>query len=214
MGSGRHSITIVGCGPGSPDYVTPAARAAVSEADVLLGAGRLLDLFLDHDAVRIEVGVDISDALDRLERLPANRNIAVLVTGDPGLFSLSKLVIARQGRERCRVIPGVSSVQVAFARIGLDWADAKILSAHKEDPPDMPALKRSDKIAVFCGRSGSFEWIARNILGSEATDRRVFVLENLTLADERIREVSPHELAHVQAGSRTIVVIVREGLIE
>jgi len=103
---------------------------------------------------------------------------------------------------------------VAFARIGLDWADAKILSAHKEDPPDTPSLKRSDKIAVFCGRDGSFEWIARNVLGSDATDRRVFVMENLTLADEQIREVAPHELASVKASSRTIVVIVREGLIE
>ena len=214
MGSRRHSITIVGCGPGSPDYVTPAAQAAVAQADVLIGAGRLLGLFPDDNGVRIELGANISDALDRLESLLENRNVAVLVTGDPGLFSLSKLVIARVGRDRCRIIPGVSSMQVAFARIGLDWADAKILSAHKEDPPDTPALKHQDKVAVFCGRDGSFEWIARHVLGRETTDRRVFVMENLTLADERVREVAPHELAGVKAGSRTIVVIVREGLIE
>ncbi len=39
------SISIVGCGPGSLDYLTPAALRAIEEAEVLVGAIRLLDLF-------------------------------------------------------------------------------------------------------------------------------------------------------------------------
>lgn len=38
----RHRITIVGCGPGGLDYMTPAAHTALSQADVLVGATRLL----------------------------------------------------------------------------------------------------------------------------------------------------------------------------
>lgn len=203
------TITIVGCGPGSPDYVTPAARAAVAKADVLVGAERLLKLFPDHGRERIRVDAGVMDALDRLDTLVESAKVAVLVTGDPGLFSLSRLVLERFGRHRCTVIPGVSSVQVAFAKIGLDWADARILSAHKEDPAISLDVMSADKIAVFCGREGSLEWIARHILRDDREDRRIFVLENLTLSEERIREVTSRELARVQAGSRTIVLIVR-----
>ena len=42
------AIVIVGCGPGSPDYLTPLARRAVERAEVLVGASRLLDLFAEH----------------------------------------------------------------------------------------------------------------------------------------------------------------------
>lgn len=213
MAAGRFSISIVGCGPGSADYVTPAARAAVADAEVLVGTRRLLDLFAEHPGERIELGPRVASTLDRLDQIADCRTVAVLVTGDPGLFSLSRLVVERFGRDRCTVIPGVSSVQVAFARIGLDWANARILSAHKEDPAGDPSLVQAEKIAVFCGRPGSFAWIARHLLPEGGSGRRVFVLENLTLEDERVREVDAHEIESVQASSRSIVVIIREGLI-
>ncbi len=91
-------ITIVGCGPGSPDYVTPAAIKAIAQADVLVGAQRLLDLFPEHRGERILVDTEIGAVLDRVDEAPASKKIAVLVTGDPGLFSLSKRVIERFGR--------------------------------------------------------------------------------------------------------------------
>jgi len=65
------------------------------------------------------VSAEIGEVLDHIDMRAYRQRIAVLVTGDPGLFSLAKPVIERFGRTRCRVIPGVSSVQTAFARIGV-----------------------------------------------------------------------------------------------
>ena len=70
----------------------------------------------------------------RIESLRPEGPVTVLVSGDPGFFSLAKLVLRRFGRENCRIVPGISSVHVAFSRICLDWADAKIISAHVSDP--------------------------------------------------------------------------------
>lgn len=207
-------ITIVGCGPGSLDYVTKAAEKAAEQADVLIGAQRLLDLFRTSRAERIVVGGRIAEALDAVESRSRDKSIAVLVTGDPGLFSLAKLVIKRFGRDRCRVIPGISSIQAAFAQIGLDWADATIISAHKQDPEPSPSLCTADKIAVLGGREQSLKWIADNLFTDSEADRRVFVMENLTLDNEMIREVRPHELAALAAGPSTVVLIVRKGLLE
>lgn len=214
MGTQSERIAIVGCGPGSPDYLTAAARKAVECADILVGAGRLLALFPNSHAERIEVNSGIDETLRRIDGAGEGKRIAVLVTGDPGIFSLGKLVIARFGRENCRVIPGISSVHAAFAAIGLDWADARIISAHKEDPDSVPPIADWDKIAILGGRESSLEWIATHLPVDAATDLRVFVCENLTLDDERITEISPADLIGLKAPSRTVVLIMKKSLMQ
>ncbi len=156
VGRGEHlagKIVIVGCGPGSPAYVTEAARQAVARAEVLAGSRRLLDLFPDGPADRIAVDADVSGLLDKIADIrAAGRIIAALVSGDPCLFSLAQSVAKRFGREHCELIPAVSSVQVAFARLGLDWAEARILSAHAATPKiTEDELRRTDTLAVLLG---------------------------------------------------------------
>lgn len=207
-------ITIVGCGPGSLDYVTPAAVRAVEQADVLVGTKRLLDLFPSSPAERIDIGSEVRQIVEKIEAIPVGRRIAVLVTGDPGLFSLAALVLRRFGRDGCRVIPGISSVQTAFAMIGLSWSDARIVSAHKDNPKIDPLSASADKIAVLGGRKTSMKWIADNLLQGETSDRRIFVMEDLTLETERIREVSPGELAAMEVSSRAVVLIVKKSALQ
>lgn len=206
-------IFIVGCGPGAPEFVTPAAVSAVEQADVLLGAERLLSLFAESRAEKVALTPRISETLDLLETLAHDHQVAVLVSGDPGLYSLSKLVIARFGRDRCRVVPGISSVQVAFARIRLDWENSLIISAHKEDPRADPRLRGAEKAAVFCGREGTLRWIADNLVGDAAADRRIFVMENLTLDNESVREVRPEDLSEMNVAARTIVLVIKRDVL-
>jgi cobalt-precorrin-7 (C5)-methyltransferase len=206
-------ITVVGCGPGAPEYLTPAAIAAVEEADLLIGTERLVKLFSPRPTQSVVVNSTVEQALDAIEQRPDCKNVAVLVTGDPGVFSLAKLVIERFGRERCRLIPGISSIQAAFARLGLDWADVKILSAHKEDPAPDDSLLRSDKIAVLLGRERSLQWVADHIVENAPADRRIFVFENLTLDDESVREARRKELRDLHVSSRTVVLIIKGELL-
>ncbi len=77
---------------------------------MLVGAKRLLDLFPSIHAERIVVSAEIGAVLDSIATIADHKRIAVLVTGDPGLFSLARPVIERFGLARCRVIPGISSV--------------------------------------------------------------------------------------------------------
>jgi cobalt-precorrin-7 (C5)-methyltransferase len=212
MGTNARRITIVGCGPGSPDYVAPAARKAVDGADILVGAARLLEMFPVTGEERIVVNSGIEDTLQQIGAVPEEKRIAVLVTGDPGIFSLGRRVIARFGRENCSVIPGISAVHAAFAAIGLDWADARIISAHKDDPDSVPPVGEWDKIAILGGRETSLEWISAHLPANSELERRIFVCENLTLDDERITEIPPEKLAEVKAASRTVVLIVKRSL--
>jgi len=204
------TIVIAGCGPGSPDYLPPAVRNAVDRAEVLAGAPRLLDLFPGYRGEKIAVGADVEKVLAQLAPFVGRRRIVVLVTGDPGLCSLARPVLRRFGRQACEIIPGISSVHVAFARLGRDWREAAIIDAHGGDPDvELPSLAGKGKIAVLAGRREAVAWSA-GLVKTLGAGYKIYLCENLTLADEHVREMSAAELENCTPSSRAIVVIIRE----
>ena len=207
-------LTIVGCGPGAAEYLTDAARQAVALAEVLAGSSRLLAMFPGHAGRKITIGSDLSSATEEIaSHVAAGRNVAVLVSGDPGCFSLSRRMVARFGRGNCRVVPGISAVQVAFARLGLDWADARLLSAHGRTPDIRPEeLARCDKVAIFAGNREAIEWSAV-AAAAVATTHAAFLCENLTLADERMEQLAAEKLYRASAASLSLVLLVRRSLV-
>ena len=210
----KKKIIIVGCGPGAADYITPAAEAAAGKADVLIVSQRLKDLFPECPADRIDSGTDVAGILDTIaSRRDDGRQVVLLATGDPGIASLAQPVIRRFGRENCEVIPGISSVQVAFARLGLGWQDARIVTAHSRNPEVSAAdLREARKIAILGGRPEAITWTA-GLIAELGGGRRVFLCEDLTLPGERIREVAPNDLAGLPVSSRAIVLIIRGELL-
>ena len=210
----KKKIIIVGCGPGAESYITPAARAAAAKADVLIVSRRLKEFFPEVAAERIDSGVDIEGTLDEIaSRRDDGRQVVLLATGDPGIASLAQPVIQRFGRENCEVIPGISAIQVAFARLGLDWQDARIISAHGSDPEVSAAdLRPAGKIAILGGREGSLRWTAE-LIPMLGDDRSVFLCEELTLPGETIREVRADELIELPITSRVIVLIIKKELL-
>ncbi|GAB6167011.1 precorrin-6y C5,15-methyltransferase (decarboxylating) subunit CbiE [Thermostilla marina] len=200
-------IDIVGCGPAGEEFLTFAAKRVIEEADVVAGTPRLVEAYAQPHQERLPLHGDYRQALRTLEQKAAGRRTVLLVTGDPGICSLARLAIEQFGFQRCRVIPGISSVQLAFARFGLDWTDARIVSAHasisdlKDEQPE-----RYSRIAVLAGRSGAWPTIAA--FAERAGERRVFVCEELGTVDERIDEVSLDRLRRGRFSERSIVLIL------
>lgn len=203
-------LLLVGCGPGSPDYLTVAGRRAIDSCNVLVGAPHLLDLYATPTHERISVGSDIDGLLNTIASRLEQDKIAILVSGDPGLCSLAKPVVHRFGKDACEVIPGVSSVQVAFARLGLDWLDTRIVSVHK-DIPNLTAedLEAFGKIAILAGHRQSQRWIA-DLADAFGSRRSLVVCEDLSLEGERIRRVSVAEFRKLEISSRTVVLLLKE----
>ncbi|MFQ5432127.1 MAG: precorrin-6y C5,15-methyltransferase (decarboxylating) subunit CbiE [Nitrospinota bacterium] len=203
-------ITIIGCGPGSDGYLSGEARTAAAGSDCLIGSKRLLSLFQENGMERVTVNANVQKTIDEIKRRYETQRIAVLVSGDPGISSLAKPVIKRFGIENCDVIPGVSSVQLAFARLGMDWLDAKIISAHGHDPDtDMESYRQYEKIAVLGGRDESIVW-AHN-LAKMLSGRQIFICENLSLSNEKIMELTIEQLGCYKAPSMTIVLLIQNG---
>jgi len=203
-------ITIIGCGPGSPECVTPEARAACAGADLLLGSSRALELFPECTGRRIVMQGDSHSRLEAVAALDPGLRVAVLVTGDPGIASLGSLAVRRFGRAACRVVPGISSAQVAFARLGLNWTGARILSAHHARP--VAAVAGENVVAVLAGGKDSCGWIA-DLLEECGAGYAAFVCEDLALPAESVRRVDPAQLRQGGFSHRTVVVIAKEELI-
>jgi cobalt-precorrin-7 (C5)-methyltransferase len=195
----KKRIIIVGCGPGAADYI-----------DVLIVSQRLKGLFPEVAAERIDSGTDVEGILDTMAfHRDEGLRVVLLATGDPGIASLARPVIRRFGRENCEVIPGISSVQVAFARLGLDWQDARIVTAHSRNPQvSMADLRQAGKIAILGGRPEAIRWTA-DLIGKLNGDRRVFLCEELTLPGEQVREVDADELRRLPVSTRAIVLIIQ-----
>lgn len=207
-------ITVIGCGPGAVEYLTLAARQAAGEANVLGGSQRLLDLFPNHPGKKLVFGTQIEGFLDCLEQeRRLGKKVAVLVSGDPGLWSLGEHVRRRFGRDHCLTIPGISSVQVAFARLGLSWTDARLLTAHGRLPSEKAEdLAEADKLVILGGTAEALSWSA-DLAEALQESHRVFLCKDLTLPDEAVSEVTPEGLRGRGTHSLIMIVFVRRSLL-
>ncbi|MFF3163021.1 precorrin-6y C5,15-methyltransferase (decarboxylating) subunit CbiE [Streptomyces sp. NPDC003273] len=194
-------ITVVGTGTGAPVPGEVLAGAAL-----VVGGRRHLDAVdLPEGAGRIVLG-PLAPALDAIgECVDRGLPVVVLASGDPGFFGIVRALAERFGPGRLDVRPGVSSVAAAFARLGLPWDDAVVVSAHGRDlRTAVNACRAHPKVAVLTGPgAGPAE------LGAALGGGRVLVVAS-ALGDperERVERVTPAEAAARDWGTAVSVVL-------
>jgi len=199
-------ITVVGM-DGSP--LSPQAEAALRSATLVVGGRRHLAALPAFAAARSGPGagdaaavgpsaagvrtVVLGELPPALDALACHEGDAVvLASGDPGFFG-----IVRALRERglaVVVLPAVSSVALAFARAGLPWDDAVVVSAHGRDlRPAVNVCRAHPKVAMLTGPGAGPAEIAAGLAG---WDRRLVVCERLGSGAEQITECSPASAAN------------------
>ncbi|MFC8373591.1 precorrin-6y C5,15-methyltransferase (decarboxylating) subunit CbiE [Streptomyces sp. NPDC057239] len=194
-------ITVVGTGTGEP-----VDAQVTAGAELVVGGRRHLDAVrLPEGAERIVLG-PLAPALDTIGKYVAEeRPVVVLASGDPGFFGIVRALAERFGPERLDVRPGVSSVAAAFARTGLTWDDAVVVSAHGRDPRTAVNLCRAHpKVAVLTGPGAGPAELGAALRG----DARVLVVASaLGSAEERVERVTPAEAAGRDWGAAVSVVL-------
>jgi precorrin-6y C5,15-methyltransferase (decarboxylating) CbiE subunit len=208
-----NKVTIVGCGPGSKKYLTGYALQQINNAEVLIGSRRLLSLFSDTDAETFMLNNNYKLLITRIVSLTKRKKVAVLVSGDTGFFSYAKLIIDKIGIENCEVIPGISSVQLAFAKIGRAWNDACFMSLHGRTGKLASVVKKimeNEKVAVLTDNANNVRLIARKLLDAGLKDRKIYVCENLSLENERIREFDVSSILKIQVRDLNVIIFLDE----
>ncbi len=130
VGRPRGRLAVVGVGPGSAEWRTPEATRALAEATDIVGYGPYLDLAADvitgkawHTA---PLGEEEARVRLSLDTAAAGRSVALVSSGDAGIYALASLVLElldsedrpEWNRVAVTVMPGVSAFQAAAARVG------------------------------------------------------------------------------------------------
>ena len=150
---------------------------------------------------------DLSEALGRIEGTEGP--VVVLASGDPGFFGIVRLLGGRFGRENLRVVPGLSSVALAFARVGLSWDDAVTVSAHGRDPRCAVNVCRAHpKVAVLTSPDFGPAELAQTLDG---LGRTFVVAEKLGWPDERVVQGDATTVAGKEWEDPNVVLILEPG---
>ena len=182
-------ITVIGL-DGSP--LSPLAQERIASASLVMGGRRhLVETAVPAGTPTVALRDDPAEALRRV--LAADGDAVVLASGDPGLFGVLRLLRDRLPAAAVEVLPGVSSVSLAFARAGLPWDDAVVVSAHGRDlRPALAVCRAHPKVAVLTAAGAGPAELAAALRG---TGRRLFVGERLGLVGERTTWTTPEACA-------------------
>lgn len=188
-------IYVVGIGPGTAEYLLPVARKTVEACDVLIGGQRALDLFKDLPKETLIIRAKLTPLVDYIKK-NRHRNIAVLVSGDPGFYSMLTFLSKHFSPEELEIIPGISSIQLAFARLKGTWQDAGLASLHGRELAILDHLmaKGLPKLGLLTDPDHSPQKIAAYLLENGYSVKRVVICQNLAYPDEEILVTSLEEL--------------------
>ncbi|WP_048986542.1 precorrin-3B C(17)-methyltransferase [Burkholderia cenocepacia] len=130
LGRARGRLTVLGLGPGAAAWLTPAARAALADATDILGYTTYVNMAGPFRADQRVHGTDNREEMQRarhaFELAAEGRRVAVVSSGDPGVFAMAAAVLEALDEARdpqwaavdLRVEPGISASLATAAQAG------------------------------------------------------------------------------------------------
>lgn len=210
-------LTIIGIGPGSSDYVMPGAIRCMRAAHTTIGAKRILPMLKEvcgEDAPTcFEPMGKIKETFEKIDGLlKEDRDVALVVSGDPLMYSLYKTIIndpISEGWE-INILPGIGSMQMLGAAFGETMEDAKLVSVHgraKTSGSIALTVTEHPKVFFLCSKEQGPAWFSRIMMDYGLTDVTVYAGSNLSYEDEWLVSGSPAEMAELDYPSLCVAMI-------
>lgn len=201
-------IVVAGCGMGAENLLLPAAKHEIQRADYVFGAQRLLECF-SHFIGNGE-SVPVCALEERIRSCGPGSRIAVLASGDVGFFSISKMIREAFPEEEITFINGISSLQYFCAKLGKEYDDVKVVSAHGRQNRVLPAVCYHKKVFALTGGQTKIQDITNELCASGLGDVLVSIGENLGEKTERIITGKAKELK-MEFGNLAVMLVENPG---
>jgi precorrin-6Y C5,15-methyltransferase (decarboxylating) len=203
-------IHVIGIGDDGLEAMPTSVRQTIGDAEILLGTDRTLALVPKSKAERHTISGDLNQLVTTIEKA-GDKRVALLIYGDPMFYGLARYVSDRLGRERIVVVPHVSSMQLAFARVMESWEEAYLsdLAKHPLDAV-LEKVRTAQKVGLFttdhCGPAD----IARALLDRHIDYFTAYVCENLGARDERVTRGTLAEIAGQRFEDLNVMILIRD----
>lgn len=204
-------IYIVGVGGDGLAGLTSRARDLVAGCDLLVGSDGALRLLPEVNAERVRIGSDLGEVTERLRASFGTKRIVVVATGDPLFYGVARYLCDRLGKERFEVLPHVSSMQLAFARVKETWEEAYLTDLSVRTLDDvLDRIRTVETVGLFTSETYHPARIARELLVRGLDYFRAYVCENLGGKDERITQGELSEIQGMTFDALNVMILKRK----
>src|SRR4030067_2203277 len=220
-------IYIIGIGVEGKSSLSQRALGLIEGAGALIGGRRHLACFPEFQGKKIVIGSDLNKIIKVLtphSSLLTPDYAVVLATGDPNFFGIADFIIKKIGRELVEIIPNVSAMQEAFARIKENWNDARFLSVHGRNAVrssefgvrsnDLIAGLASEiinynKVGIFTDPDNTPARIANALLNKDIDNYKAYVCEDLGTEQERVTAGSLKQIIKKRFSPLNVMILIR-----
>jgi precorrin-6Y C5,15-methyltransferase (decarboxylating) len=204
-------IYIIGVGSDGLAGVTSRAHDLLTTADLLLGSDSTLALVAELKAQRLAIGTNLQEVVSTLESNLGKKRMVVVASGDPLFYGVARYLCDRLGKERFEVIPHVSSMQLAFARVKESWEEAYLtnLATHSLESV-LDRIRTAEVVGLFTSEEEDPPTIARQLLARGLNYFRAYVCENLGAPDERVTQAELADLQEMEFSPLNVMILKRK----
>ena len=195
-------INIIGMGM-SAKTVTGEALELIQDADILIGAKRLINEFsyLNKPSHNAFLSDEIADLISKSDA----EKIAILVSGDVGFYSGAEKLVCALSEYDPILVPGISSVSYFFAKCRIPWKEANLISCHGIESNIVSSVRRNRYTFALTGRN--IPDLQNQLVEYGFGDLKVWAGENLGLEDEFVTSCRVSDLNKREYGSLTVLII-------
>src|SRR5438093_11802274 len=211
MNASETRIYIVGVGSDGLAGLTAGARDIVSKAELLFGSEQTLALLPDVTAERVRIGPDLQAVVRSLESNLGRKRMVVVAGGDPLFYGVARYLCDRLGKDHFEVLPHVSSMQLAFARIKESWEEAYLtnLASHSLETV-LDRIRVAESVGLFTSEQEDPPKIARELLARGLDYFRAYVCENLGAPDERVTQGELTDIQSLEFSPLNVMILKRK----
>ncbi|WP_257351076.1 precorrin-6y C5,15-methyltransferase (decarboxylating) subunit CbiE [Pseudalkalibacillus decolorationis] len=197
------AMKVIGIGDEGKESLLPIYEKWINESEVLVGGERQLAFFPDFDGEKVVVKEGLTALVARLKK--ETRQTVILASGDPLFYGLGGYLAKKLNVE---IYPYLSSVQLAFARMGERWHDAYMTSVHGRSMKGLvQRIDGKEKVAILTDQENHPGAIARYLLTYGMKEYRAFVAENLGSTSERCGWWELAEMVETEFSQLNVVIL-------
>jgi precorrin-6Y C5,15-methyltransferase (decarboxylating) len=204
-------LVILGIGDDGLAGLTESARRILQESDMILGAPAMLRMLGEIPVKKVVLEPEMPAALRQVSEALAAKRPVLVSGGDPLFYGVARYLCDRLGKETFEVVPHVSSMQLAFARIKESWEDAYLTNlAGRPIESVVDRIRTAEKVGLFSSDELPPRRIARELLDRGIDYFRAYVSENLGSPDERVTQAELADLAAMDFNALNVLILVRK----